>query len=169
MTIKTITQPPFVVDTEAEMDNTMPENSIFFCKDTHKVYELVSGSFTGMGVPARVQSSVTRAVNGTSFKPSATRDCLAVYTVKIVVTASIGSGQEGIMFFEISPDNTNWTEISRFDVGQTITLALTLNSIQPTAAPMMGFVPANYNVRLRPSSITGAPTFTWISGQETLL
>lgn len=45
MSIKTITQPPFIVDTYAEMDNTMPDNSIFYVKATKRLYQLTSSTF----------------------------------------------------------------------------------------------------------------------------
>lgn len=45
MSIKTITQPPFVVTTFAEMDNTMPDDSIFYVKNLKRLYQLMSGTF----------------------------------------------------------------------------------------------------------------------------
>lgn len=45
MTIKTITQPPFVVTTYAEMDNTMPDDSIFYVKNLKRLYQLSSSVF----------------------------------------------------------------------------------------------------------------------------
>lgn len=51
MTIITITQPPFVVDTEAEKDTSWPEGSIAYSKDTNKLYQLIGGAFVNIKVP----------------------------------------------------------------------------------------------------------------------
>lgn len=169
MTVKTITQPPFVVDTEAEMDNTMPENSIFFTKDTKKLYELVGGSFVLMFGATRSQSSITRAINGTGFQASTTRDAMAIYSVQIVATATIGSGGVGSVFLEISPNNSSWTEVGRITNGQVITLAITLNSVQTYSGQLIAYIPAGYYARLRSANTTGAPAYTWLAGQEILL
>lgn len=45
MSIKTLTQPPFVVDTYAEMDNMMPNNSVFYVKSIKRLYQLITGAF----------------------------------------------------------------------------------------------------------------------------
>lgn len=51
MAIKTITQPPFVVDTEAEKDITWPDKCLVYALDTNKFYQLLSGVFVNIKVP----------------------------------------------------------------------------------------------------------------------
>lgn len=47
--ISTITQPPFIVDTVAEMDILWPSGSFVFCQSNNCIYELKSGAFVLVG------------------------------------------------------------------------------------------------------------------------
>lgn len=119
-------------------------------------------------LPAYAQSSVARSLNSV-FIPSATRNTLVNYSVDISATLSLAAGQTGTVFLEISADgSTGWTEISRFSNGNTGTLTIGLNITQTATGTLTGTVPAGYSVRLRTAS-SGTPTYTYRSGQETLI
>lgn len=120
---------------------------------------------------ARTQSSASRSLNS-AFQVSATRDAMVSYSVQITVTASIAGGQNGDVILEIASDaafTTSVQTLSVSGVGQTYTLAIALQGVQPQTSPVFGFVPAGYYVRLRTVNNTGSPAFSYRFGQETLL
>lgn len=119
----------------------------------------------------RSQSSASRTLNS-GFQISATRDALASYSVQMTVTASIGGGQDGDVFFEIASDSGFTTNLQTLGVApcsQTYTLAIALQGVQKCSANLSGFVPASYYSRLRTANNTGTPAFLYRAGQEVLL
>lgn len=141
-------------------------------------FELYAGS-TWIVLPNTVQSqssathSIVTATNQTGFQVSSTRNALVNYSVLITTTATIAGGAAGSVFLEIAATNSvtpsDWTSISQITNGQTLSLALTLQSVQPIALGVFGFVPAGYYVRLRSANTTGTPAYAYQSGQEVLL
>lgn len=126
-------------------------------------------SLTGRPTPA--QSSAARTLNSI-FQVSATRDAVVSYSVQLTVTATIAGGQNGDVILEIASNagfTLNVQTLSISGLGQTYTLAIALQGIQPQTGVVYGFVPAGYYVRLRTVNNTGAPAFSYRAGQETLL
>lgn len=120
---------------------------------------------------ARSQASATRTLNSI-FQISATRDSMVMYSVQITVTASIGGSQNGDVILEIASDaafTLNVQTLSAIGNGQTVTLAIVLNSVLPATSVLFGMVPAGYYARLRTVNNTGSPSFLYRSGQEALL
>lgn len=120
---------------------------------------------------ARSQSSVTRSLN-TAFQVSTTRDALVIYTPRLTVTASIAGGQDGDVFLEIADNNTftvGVQQVSISGLGQTYTLAVAIQGVQPQSGVVVGYVPAGKWVRLRTANNTGTPATAYRVGQEILL
>lgn len=120
---------------------------------------------------ARAQASASRSLNS-AFQVSATRDSMVSYSVQITVTASIAGGQNGDVVLEIASDaafTANVQTLAVSGVGQTYTLAIALQGVQPQTSPVFGFVPAGYYARLRTVNNVGTPAFLYRFGQETLL
>ena len=117
------------------------------------------------------QAAVTRALN-MAFQASATRPVLGIYSVKIVTTVSIGNNQDGDVILEIASDSgftSNVQTLAIGENGQTVTLAVALNSVQSQTMTLTGMIPAGYYARLRTVNVTGSPVFTYRAGQETTL
>lgn len=117
------------------------------------------------------QSAATRSLN-TAFQVSASRGAWVTYSVQITVTASIAGGQNGDVVLEIASDSgftTNVQTLSIAGVGQTYTLAVALQGIQPQTTPVSGYVPAGYYARIRTVNNVGTPTYQYRAGQEALL
>lgn len=118
----------------------------------------------------RSQSAATRSLN-TAFQVSATRDAWVSYSVQITVTASIAGGQNGDVVLEIASDSgftANVQTLAISGLGQTYTLAIALQGIQPQTGTITGYVPAGYYTRLRTVNVTGTPSFSYRAGQEVL-
>lgn len=118
----------------------------------------------------RSQVAATRALN-TAFQISATRDAWVSYSVQITVTASIAGGQNGDVVLEVASDSgftTNVQTLAISGLGQTYTLAVALQGVQPQTGVVTGYVPAGYYARLRTVSATGTPAFAYRAGQEVL-
>lgn len=116
------------------------------------------------------QSLASRSLN-TAFQVHASRNARAQYTVQVTVTASIAGGQNGEVVLEIASDSGFTTNVQTLDIfggGQTYTLALALQGVQPSSGSVRGFVPAGYYVRLRTVSNVGSPGFSFRVGQEVL-
>lgn len=128
---------------------------------------------TGATGPAIVtsQASATRSLNA-SFQVSSTRAALVHYSVRITTNVSIGSNQDGDVILEIASDSgftTNVQTIAIAQNGQTVTLALALNSVQSQTFVLAGYIPLGYYVRLRTVNNSGTPTYLYRSGQEALI
>lgn len=117
--------------------------------------------------------SIVTGTGATGFQVSSTRDAMVTYSTKITTTATIAGGQEGYVVLEIAPTNSatagDWKEVGRVTNGQALSLALTLQSIQPVSGSLSAIVPAGYYVKVRSVNTTGTPTYSMVSGQEVLL
>lgn len=118
-------------------------------------------------------SIVTTAAAANGWQISSTRNAMATYSVNISTTATIGGASDGYVVEEVAATNSttasDWKEISRSRNGQTISLAIVLQSVQNIGYQLMGIVPAGYYVRIRSVNTSGTPTYTFISGQEVTL
>lgn len=129
----------------------------------------LQGRVTGGTV--RSQSAVTRALN-TAFQPNAARDVLGMYSVQCTITASISGGQACDIVLEIASDvgfTANVQTLAVVGNGQTYTLAVALQGVQPQTMQLSGVIPSGYYARLRTVNVTGSPAFLYRAGQETAL
>lgn len=110
----------------------------------------------------QTDSIKTRSLN-TAFIISTTRRQLVRYTVSIVATISLTTGQTGSVSLQSSPDNITYTEIGRFSNGNSGTLTIGLNLVNTQIGQVVGAIPAGYYVKLVPS---GTATNTFVIGQE---
>lgn len=116
-------------------------------------------------IPIQTDSVKTRSLN-TAYIISTTRRQLVKYTVSIVATISLTTGQTGSVSLQISPDNINYTEIGRFSNGNSGTLTIGLNLVNTQVGQIVGSIPIGYYVKL---VSTGTATNTYIVGQESTL
>lgn len=121
--------------------------------------------------PVPLQSLATRVLN-TAFQVSTTRNALVNYSVQMTVTATVTSGQNGDVIFEIASDSgftANVQTVSIAGLSQVYTLAVALQGVQGQTCVVSGMVPQGYYARIRTVSTTGTPTFTYRAGQEVLM
>lgn len=120
--------------------------------------------------PAR---SIVTGTGATGFQPSSTRNTFASYNITITSTATIAGNASGTVVLEVAPTNSatpsDWLEVSRLTNGQSLSLALTLQSVQTIAGHLSGIVPAGYYVKVRSINNAGTPTYSYNSGLEVLL
>lgn len=125
-------------------------------------------NYTPPAVPARSQAAATRTLN-TAFQVSTTRDALVNYSVQCTITASIAGGQSCDVVLEIATDAAFTAGVQTVGIigtGQTYTLAVAIQGVQPQTAQVSGFVPAGYYVRLRTVNVIGTPTYLMRAAQE---
>lgn len=145
-----------------------------FARPTGTTAQYVRGDGTLATLPVQslpTQAAATRALN-TVFQVSAARPALVSYSVQLTVTATIGGGQVGDVILEIASDSAFTTAVQTVAItglGQTYSLAVAIQGVQPQTGVVAGVVPAGYYARLRTVSTTGTPVFTYRAGQETLL
>lgn len=116
-------------------------------------------------------SYAARALN-TIFQVSATRPAHVSYSPQITVTASIAGGQTGDVILEVSPSATFASGVQTVAIaglGQTYTLAIALQGVQPQTGCVAGIVPAGWYARLRTVNVTGSPVFSVRATQEAIL
>lgn len=115
----------------------------------------------------------TVAASGNGWQISSTRDAQVSYSVAITTTATIGGASSGYVITEIAATNSatagDWQEVGRVYNGQTITLAIALQSVQVIGGTMTTIVPAGYYVRLRSVNVSATPSYSYQSGQEVTL
>jgi hypothetical protein len=119
---------------------------------------------------AKSQSSATRALN-TIFQVNATRWSTVRYSIDISTTVSLTGSQVGRVVLEMATNSaftSGVQELQSFGNGNTGALVVGLVLTQLNTACLSGEVPPGNYVRLRTVNTTGTPTFTYISGQETL-
>lgn len=117
--------------------------------------------------------SIVTGTGATGFQISSTRDAMVTYSPKITTTATIAGGQEGYVVLEIASTNSatagDWKEVARVTNGQALSLAITLQSVQPISGSLHGVVPAGYYSKIRSVNTTGTPAYSMLSGQEVLM
>lgn len=119
--------------------------------------------------PGRTFTAGTSRTLNSSFQISTTNDVLVNYSIDVVSTASIaGGGQDGGIILETSPNNSTWTTIDNAHNQNSVSLAIILNAIQNVTVHVSGMIPSGYWVRIRTVQTTGAPTFSFRMGNETL-
>lgn len=123
--------------------------------------------------PSQATHSITSACNANGWQIHASKPAMASYTVKISTTATIGGGAEGSVILKTAATNSStagdWVEAGRVNNAQSISLALVLQSVQTTSAPIFAMVPAGYYACLQSVTASGSPVYTYISGQETVI
>jgi hypothetical protein len=133
--------------------------------------QYVRGDGVLTAFPGSSQSSTSRSLNS-AYQISTTRNALVFYSVQCTITASIAGGQNCDVILEIASDSgftTNVQTLSVSGTGQTYTLAVALQGVQPQTGVVSGFIPASFYTRIRTVQNTGAPTFSYRFGQEVLL
>lgn len=109
------------------------------------------------------------AANGTQV--SATQTALVSYSVTTSSTSTIAGASSVVAVLEICSTNSataaNWLTIATVQNGQTLTLAIALQSIETISQVLAGVVPAGYYRRIR-YTVTGTGSATFASGQEVL-
>lgn len=102
----------------------------------------------------------------------ASRDVQVSYFVETSITTNIGGTSTVTVFLEIASTNSatgsDWTTISKASNGNTITLAVALQSVQPQTLNINAIVPAGKYVRIRYST-AGTASATYGGGQEVTL
>jgi hypothetical protein len=122
-------------------------------------------------VVTRSFANPARSLN-TAFQVSTTRDALVSYSVQETVTASIAGGQNGDIILEIANDSGFTSGVQTLAIaglGQTYTLAVALQGVQPQTTCVAGVVAAGKHVRLRTVNNVGTPTYSIRATQEVLL
>ena len=132
-------------------------------------FTIVSGVLTAPASAARTPTTRTPAFN-TPFQPSTTLAVAVKYTLNIATTASIGSGQRGLIYLEQADDSgftTNVVTLDKFGNGQTYTLAVAIQGVQNIDGSVgFNYVAAGKYLRLRTSNITGSPSYSSDGGWE---
>lgn len=116
------------------------------------------------------QAAATRALN-TAFQVDPDSTAFVTYSVQCTVTATISGGQNGDVILEIASDQAftqNVQSLSMAGLGQTYTLAVALQGVQPQTAIVSGWVPPGYWVRIRTVNNVGAPAYAYRGGQEVI-
>lgn len=145
-----------------------------FARPTGTSAQYVRGDGTLATMPVQsvpAQAAASRTLN-TVFQVSTSRPALVSYSVQLTVTATIGGGQVGDVVLEIASDaafTAGVQTVAITGLGQTYSLAVAIQGVQPQTGVVTGVVPAGWYARLRTVNTTGTPVFTYRAGQETLL
>lgn len=122
----------------------------------------------------RTTSSLSLSLVGsgaTGTQISATKDSTVRANVSTSTTASIGAAATSAVALKICATNNSsegaWTTVATLENDQTITLALTLNSVQLVKGQLCADVPAGWFAKLVNTG-TGTHTESFLSGQETI-
>lgn len=126
------------------------------------------------GGTTRATSTLSLSLVGTGAtgtQISATKDSTVRLTVSTSTTANIGGPGTSIVALKICSTNNategSWTTVATLESDQTITLAITLNSVQVVKGQLCADVPAGWYVKLVNSG-TGTHSETFVSGQQTI-
>lgn len=122
----------------------------------------------------RASSSLSLSLVGsgaTGTQISSTKDSTIRCTVSTSTTSSIGGPATSVIALKTCATNSategDWATIATLENDQTITLALTLNSVQVMKGQLTADVPAGYYVKLVNSG-SGTHSESFVSGQKTV-
>lgn len=102
------------------------------------------------------------------YQVSTTQEVDVNYSVSIVCTLSLTTGQAGDIYLEYSANgSTGWTFAGQQPASNTGTLVVGLNTSQREGGSLSVHLPAGYYWRLRTNNVTGTPTYTFLGGTET--
>lgn len=146
-----------------------------------------AASYSGVTVDTkgRVNAGTNRSFNNSASKTLVTsptgqggvvidagRDVQVSYWVDTSITTNIGGTSTVTVFLEIASTNSatagDWATIAKFSNGQTITLAIALQSAQPQTMTFSAIIPAGKYVRIRYTT-AGTASATYGGGQEVTL
>lgn len=118
-----------------------------------------------------VSRSIVTSTSATGFQISSTRQSRASYTIDTSTTATIGGASTATVYLETAATNSttpsDWTIIDKISNGQTITLAIALQSVQTATLKLDANIAVGAYVRIR-SANTGTSSTTYYLGQETI-
>lgn len=123
-----------------------------------------TGSTGATGPQGPAAAFLTLSTNSmslnTSFTLSSSNNCIANISVDVINTAVLSGAQLGIVFLEISPDNTNWTTIDA-GMGQSSVNITLLTLVNGGTVHLSGPIPKGYWFRVRTLQSTGTPSFAF--------
>lgn len=133
-----------------------------------------SGNACTIAPPVRTSSALSLSLVGTGAtgtQISSTKDSTIRCNISTSATSSIGGPSTSVVDLKICSTNNategSWTTIATLENDQTITLALTLNSVQVVKGQLCADVPAGYYVKLVNSG-SGTHSEAFITGQKTI-
>lgn len=135
------------------------------------LYGLINSMNPSATVHTPTRSIVTAINSANGFQVSSSLISNAKYDINLSCTATIGGASSVTVIAEIAPTNSStgsdYIEYARVSNGQTITLAIALQSVQTATVPLIvNNIPAGYWLRLR-SVIVGTASATIQSSRET--
>lgn len=126
-------------------------------------------SGTALLIATGTTRSIVTTTSSTGFQIDASRDCEVSYDIDMLSTATIGGASSVTVYLETADTNSttpgDWTTVAKVSNGQTITLAIVLQSAQTATMQVTRKVPAGKWVRLR-SVIAGTASATIAHQQE---
>lgn len=126
----------------------------------------ISGYYNNLTNLPAINVSITRPINSTTFTVSTTRTAIVFYNISISCTASIGGASAGSVTLQYSLNGgTTWIPENAIANSQTVTLAITLNSVSVQSMVLCGIIPVGALVRLVPVS-SGTTVMTYLTGIE---
>lgn len=114
-----------------------------------------------------INNTPNRPLN-TSFQPNSVRGTFGSYTVTVVRNINLANlSASGVVYFEVSQDNSSWTVINSAGVTSALAVALSVGISDTFQYNIQGMIPKGYYCRLR-TTTSGGATVTMSSGQETM-
>lgn len=122
-------------------------------------------------VASALSLSLQTSTGAVGTQVSSTRNSYVMLNGNVSTTATIGGASAGDIILEVAPTNSvtagDWVEWGRIGNSQTISLALTLNSVQVTKGQAIAFVPAGYYVKARTAG-SGTVSYTLTNAKQIL-
>lgn len=116
--------------------------------------------------------SLQTSTGAVGTQVSTTRDSYVMLNGLVSTTANIGGASAGDIILEVAPTNSatagDWVEWGRIGNSQTLTLAITLNSVQVTKGMAVCYVPAGYYVKARQAG-SGTVSYTLTNAKQILI
>lgn len=147
---------------------TLTQNQIIWpYYDTARVNSLIAAATSTLAAVEPVVTapslSVQTSTGAVGTQVSTTTNSYVMIAGQVSTTASIAGNASGDMIVEVAPTNSatssDWVEWGRIGNSQTLSLAITLQSVQVVKGQVMAFVPKGWYVKVR-SSGSGTVSYT---------
>lgn len=163
----------YIVDSEADINPAWQPQTSIYSVSTKLNYVMQADGIYTSGMKQTISSAtvVFSTAGATGFQISSGKNSTIRISASTSATANIGGASTSLIILKVCATNSgtegDWSESGRLETDNTVTLAVTLQSVNLGAGQITADLPAGWFYKLEKSG-TGTHTEAIISAQQTI-